>query len=133
MKGTYLKYYVMEKYKELTLKQLLLIVNENNDNLDYKSFKEKYQKHSEKELNDILNEFPNDQLFSEHVKNIKELLENKKIHISNENLLGNAIVVKKDEIDINEEEINLLDGNSVVVTEFERYDNHLFIKNYPTL
>lgn len=86
MKGTYLKYYVMEKYKELTLKQLLFIVNENNDNLDYKSFKEKYQKHSEKELNDILNEFPNDQLFSEHVKNIKELLENKKIHISNENL-----------------------------------------------
>ena len=131
MKGTYLKYYVMEKYKELTLKQLLFIVNENNDNLDYKSFKEKYQKHSEKELNDILKEFPNDQLFSEHVQNIKELLESKRLDISNEKLLDNAIIVKRDEFD--EEEINLLDGNSVVVTEFERYDNHLFIKNYPTL
>ena len=68
-----------EIQNELTLKQLLFIVNENNDNLDYKSFKEEYKKHSEKDLNEILNEFPNNQLFSEHVKTINELKKKKKM------------------------------------------------------
>ena len=63
--------------KKFTFKQLLFIVDENNDNLDYKSFKEKCENFTKKTLTEILEQFPKDQILSEYVKKIKENLEKK--------------------------------------------------------
>ena len=40
--------------RKFTLKQLLFIVNEDNDNLDYNSFKNNYEEHCKRDLKVIL-------------------------------------------------------------------------------
>ena len=118
--------------QNLTLKQLLFIVDENNDNLDYKSFKEKYENFTKKTLKEILEQFPKDQILSEYVKKIKENLEkNKTIQLE---LFGNELIVKKDDIDDSHDAYTFLnDDNSILVTELDRYDNHLFMEKRPKM
>ena len=110
--------------KGFTLKQLLFIADENNYNLDCKSFKEKYENISKRDLMEILADFPKDLLFSEHVKKIEDFLKEKK-DCSEKNYLAESIIVIKDEID----EKNFIE-NSVIVEESYRYDNHLYMEKF---
>ena len=118
--------------KSFTLKQLLFIVDENNDNLDYKSFKENYINFTKKNLIEILENFPNDQLLSEHVKKIEENLK-KKDPIQIESL-GNKIIVQKDYADDSQDAYTFLNNDdSTLVSELDRYDNHLFMEKRPNM
>lgn len=115
--------------KHFTLKQLLFIVNENNDSLDYASYKKKYESHCKKNLDELLNNFPDGLILSNHVKKIneclKKTLEGKDSSI--ENLLGDIFIVSKEETDDDGDCYSILNNDeTVLVTEDERYDNHLF-------
>jgi hypothetical protein len=118
--------------QKFTLKQLLFIVDENNDNLDYKSFKEKYENFTKKTLTEILEQFPKGQILSEYVLKIKENLEkNKTIELES---FGNKIIVKKEDADDSHDAYTFLNkDNSILVTELDRYDNHLFMEKRPTM
>ena len=116
--------------KQFTLKQLLFIADENNDNLDYKLFKEKYISFTQKTLTEILDQFPKDQILSECVQKIKENLDqDDSIQLES---LGNKIIVKKDDNDGPHDAYTFLnDDNSALVIELNRYDNHLIMKKRP--
>ena len=116
--------------EEFTLKQLLFIANENNDNLDYESFKKKYEEECKKNVSDLLNEFPDNQVLSDHVKRIKEYIDNNPKKISIENMLNKEILVTNDKTKENKDIYSLL-NDKILVTEFERYDNHLIVEKRP--
>ena len=120
-----------------SLKQLLFIANEENDNLEIEIFKKNFLEYSNKNLEDILKEFPDNQLLSEYVKKISECLEEMKNitkQTEDEKLSGNEIIVRKDDDEnelekniysiFNNEDLNLIDSIS-------RYDNHLFMEKRP--
>ena len=112
--------------KRFTLKQLLFLADENNDNLDYISFKEKYEDNCEKDLSEILNKFPENQLLSGHVKKIKECLENDSESISLEKVLNVKFIANKDDTGEKGNFYSILNDNNIaIVTESEKYDNHL--------
>ena len=121
-----------EIQKQFTLKQLLFIVNECNDNLDYVSFKKKYESHCKKNLDELLNQFPDDQPLSNHVKKIKEFLTKtlKGKETSIEEVLGDKFIVSKEESDDDDRDCYsiLNDEETVLVEEYERYDNKLFFE-----
>lgn len=119
--------------KEFTLKQLLFISNENNDELDYSSFKKKYEEYSKKDLRESLNEFPSNLLLSAHVEKIKECIEtnlNDKGDIYN--ILNNSNIVSKEDVDGGDIYSLLNDNNTIIVSQYERYNNHLLSKNRST-
>ena len=71
-----------------------------------------------------MKEFPENQILSEHVKIIKECLENnpKKKYIAN--LLNTKFIVYKDEIGDNKNIYSFLnDNNTILASEYERYNN----------
>lgn len=120
-----------------SLKQLLFIANEENDNLEIEIFKKNFLEYSNKNLEDILKEFPDNQFLSGFVKKIRECLEEMKNitkQTEDEKLSGNEIIVRKhdDENELekniysifNNEDLNLIDSIS-------RYDNHLFMEKRP--
>ena len=110
--------------KNFTIKQLLFITNEINDNLDCDSFKIKYENECKKDLSELLNEFPENQLLSEHVKKIKECLENNSEEMNVVKELNNQFIVYKDEIeDYKDMYSSLNDNKTMLVSEIERYDN----------
>ena len=51
--------------EEFTFKQILFIANENNDILDYESFKKKYEEECKKNINELLNELLDNQVLSD--------------------------------------------------------------------
>ena len=114
-----------------TLKQLLIISDENNDALDFKSFKEKYEKDSKKELSVLLQEFPDNQLLSEHVKKINECLNKSPERSFLEKVLNKETIVKKDDV---KEEVDFYTtlNDKAIVIEQERYDNHLIYEKRST-
>lgn len=58
--------------KKFTLKHLLFIANEENGNMDCELFPKKYEKKEcQKNLSELLKEFPENQILSDHVKLIK--------------------------------------------------------------
>ena len=120
-----------------SLKQLLFIANEENDNLEIEIFKKNFLECTNKNLEDILKEFPDNQLLSGYVKKIRECLEEMKNitkQTEDEKLSGNEIIVRKDDDEnelekniysiLNSEDLNLIDNIS-------RYDNHLFREKRP--
>ena len=121
-----------EIQKQFTLKQLLFIVNECNDNLDYVSFKKKYESHCKKNLDELLNQFPDDQPLSNHVKKIRECLTKtlKGKETSIEEVLGDKFIVSKEESDDDDRDCYsiLNDEETALVEEYERYDNKLFFE-----
>ena len=119
--------------RKFTLKQLLFIVNEDNDNLDYNSFKNNYEEHCKRDLKVILENFPENQLLSEYVKKIRDLINSSNKQTLLRNILENTFIVSKDENDDNRNFYEILnDDNTALVTEFERYDNHLIFEKKPT-
>ena len=105
-------------------------MNEYNNSLDYASFKEKYESHCKKNLDELLNNFPDGQILSNHVKKIneclKKTLEDKDSSI--ENLLGDVFIVNNEETDDDDGDCYSILNNeeTVLVTIDERYDNHLY-------
>ena len=118
--------------KQFTLKQLLFIVNEQNDELNYEVFKKNYENYSKKTLINILEEFPENQLFSKYIIKILEILKNKKDDELTNKYLNNVLIVKKDDFnEDNNNTFNLLeDENCFLTSEFERYDNHLYVEKF---
>ena len=115
--------------KRFTLKQLLFLADENNDNLDCISFKKQYKDNCEKDLSEILNKFPENQLLSGHVKKIKECLKNNSESISLEKILNVKFIVNEGAIGEKGNFYSILNDNNIaIVTESEKYDNHLFCK-----
>ena len=117
--------------KELTLKQLLFIVNENNDELDYNTYKKKYEEACGKDLRQLLNEFPGNQLLSAHVEKIKICIEKLKDNGYFYDFLNKSYIVSKGDIDIEDIYSFLNDNNTIIVGQSERYDNHVLSKNRP--
>jgi len=114
--------------------KVLFIANEENDNLEIEIFKKNFLECSNKNLEDILKEFPDNQLLSGYVKKISECLEEMKNitkQTEDEKLSGNEIIVRKDDDEnelekniysiLNNEDLNLIDSIS-------RFDNHLFME-----
>lgn len=117
--------------KEFTLKQLLFIANEQNDNLNYETFKSKYKNDCDKDLNVLLDLFPENQLLSEHVKKIRDYLKNNPERLSIKKILSNDYVVSKDDVETQENIYSLLNDNNFALVETERYDNHLICEKRP--
>ena len=110
--------------KRFNLKQLLIIVNEDNDNLNYESFKKKYEEECKKNVKDLLDEFPDNQLLSSHVKKIKEYIEKSPEKADIIKRLNTTLIVSKDEINDNKDIFSILnDDDLILVNEFERYNN----------
>ena len=111
--------------KKFTLKQLLFIANENNDNLDCDSFKIKYDEECKKNVSELLKEFPENQLLSGYVKIIKECIENNPKNTVITNILNTNFIAHKDEKEEDYKDIYsiLNDNNTILATEFERYNN----------
>ena len=81
-----------------------------------------------------MNNFPDGQILSSHVKKIneclKKALEGKDSFI--ENLLGDVIIVYTEETDDDGNCYSILNNDeTVLVIEDERYDNHLFYEKRP--
>ena len=119
--------------KKFKLKELLFIANENNDDLNFIQHKEQYKKCYESSLDELLNNFPKDQILSNLVQEIKEgleeekkiILERAKIKKSSDEILNNYYVsIAEDELpsSVNFDEAEL-DINE------EGYNNHVFEKN----
>ena len=119
--------------KKFKLKELLFIANENNDDLNFIQHKEQYKKCYESPLDELLNNFPKDQILSNLVQEIKEgleeekkiILERAKIKKSSDEILNNYYVsIAEDELpsSVNFDEAEL-DINE------EGYNNHVFEKN----
>ena len=115
----------------------LIMVKKKNDNLEIEIFKKNFLECTNKNLEDILKEFPDNQLLSGYVKKIRECLEEMKNitkQTEDEKLSGNEIIVRKDDDEnelekniysiLNSEDLNLIDNIS-------RYDNHLFREKRP--
>ena len=118
--------------KQFTLKQLLFIVNENNDNLRWDKFKESYENNSKKNIKQLLNEFPDNQLLSGYVKKIKECIEKNSQNSDIEKTLNKAVIVFKDEEGDNVDVYSKLNGDETsLVSEFERHDNHWILEKRP--
>lgn len=118
--------------KEFTFKQLLFIANENNDNLDYKSFKKEYEEQCKKSVSELLNEFPDNQLLSGCVKTIKECIDKNPEKIFIENALDSKFIVQKDEIGETKDIYSELDDDAtILVSEIRKYDNHVIIEKGP--
>ena len=118
--------------KEFTLKQLLFIANENNDQLEYSSFKKKYEEECKKTAIELLDEFPENQLLSGLVKKINECLKKNDEKDVIVKTLNSKFIVHKDENEYNNNINSILnDNNMILVNEFERYNNHLIIERRP--
>ena len=55
-----------------------------------------YEEECKKNVSDLLNEFPDNQVLSDHVKRIKEYIDNNPKKISIENMLNKEILVTND-------------------------------------
>ena len=122
--------------QKFTLKQLLFIANEENDNLNYIEFKKKYQHQENINLDEALDKFPDNQILSEYVKKINEGLKQIKISkkMTIEELFRNKIIVQKDDnYDDDKKDIYLLleNENNCLIEEIYRYDNHLIYEKGP--
>ena len=121
--------------KKFNLKQLLFIANEKNDDLTYNEFKNQYIKCENGDLDKIIDNFPENQFFSKYVLEIKRCLKIEKNLKENkdktsEEIIGNKILVKKDD-EINNNSSNLLEyPNAILITEKYRYNNHLIEEKY---
>ena len=113
--------------KEFNLKQLLFIANERNDNLNCDDYKKKYEEALNDDLDNLLENFPRNQILSELVMKIKDGIKlEKKLELNygknTEEILGRKTLVKKD--GINEESfIDNLDFP--LIFDNAKYDNHL--------
>ena len=104
-----------EIQKKFYIKQLLFIANEKNDELNCKEYKEQYLKCSEEKLENILKNFPQDQILSPLVEQIKEGLEEEKNLIleyekkakSDDNILNDFITKAEDELSFTKDFENL--------------------------
>jgi len=86
-----------KKQVKFSLKQLLFIANEENEALDCKSFKEKYNECEAATLDYMLQSFPQNQVLSSLVNEIRENFEEEAQLQSNyrktaENILGNEVI-----------------------------------------
>ena len=118
--------------KEFTLKQLLFIANEKNDELDCDSFKNKYKEECLKDISQLLKEFPDGLLLSDYVKKINECIEKNPEKKAIMKSLDFKLVVKKDEVEENKDIYSILNNNKIsLVTEFERYNNQLIFEKRP--
>jgi len=126
-----------KEQKKFTIKQLLFIANEKNDELDLNSYREKYKICTEIKLGKILDDFPDDQPLSNLVKEIKEGLEEerkyikeyKNIYIPYDEII-NEYVAKKNN---NDDYLSCLDDFENIQIDIENipYNNHLHDKtNY---
>ena len=118
--------------KEFTLKQLLFIANEKNDELDCDSFKNKYKEECLKNISQLLKEFPDGLLLSDYVKKINECIDKNPEKKAIMKSLDFKLVVKKDEVEENKDIYSILNNNKIsLVTEFERYNNQLIFEKRP--
>ena len=118
--------------KEFTLKQLLFIANEKNDELDCDSFKNKYKEECLKDISQLLKEFPDGLLLSDYVKKINECIDKNPEKKAIMKSLDFKLVVKKDEVEENKDIYSILNNNKIsLVTEFERYNNQLIFEKRP--
>lgn len=122
-----------KKQKEFSLKQLLFIANEDNDKLDCETFKKNYNECSNIELDIILEQFPQNQILSKLVNDIKndfkeEAMLKNNFKLKAEDILGNSIVSRikdiKDLISI--EEI----GNMQITISENSYNNYVYVRRY---
>ena len=115
-----------------TLKQLLFIADENNDNLEYDSFKKKYENDCSNDLIKLLQIFPDDQLLAAHVKKIKECIEKNPEKISLEKILNEALLINKDYFGEQGNIFSILDKyDKAILNRYERHDNHLIYEKKP--
>ena len=127
--------------KIFTLKQLLFIGNENNDNLDIHEYRNKFIQISNEEnnLDELFKSFNNNNILGELVNKIYTLLK-KELGLNFNNELKNIIVSKDDdakEADINEiidiEEIKGIDkkddDKKKSLNEFELLGEQFFIRD----
>ena len=118
--------------KEFTLKQLLFIANEKNDELDCDSYKNKYKDECLKSVGQLLKEFPEGLFLSEHIKKIGECIEKNPEKNTIMSALDFKFLVKKDEIEEDKDIYSILNNDNIIlVTEFERYNNQLIIERRP--
>lgn len=94
----YFEYFVYGKRQaKFSLKQILFIANEENEELDCNSFKEKYNECEAATLDYMLQSFPQNQVLSSLVNEIRENFEEEAQLQSNygktaENILGNEVI-----------------------------------------
>ena len=123
-----------KEQKKFSIKQLLFIANEKNDELDFNSYRNKYEKCSETKLEKILDDFPNDQPLSNLVKEIKEGLEEerqyikeyKNIYMPYDEIIDEYVAKKYD----NDDYLSCLNDFENIQMDIEHipYDNHLHDK-----
>ncbi len=113
------------------LKELLFIANEKNDELDCEQYKIEYEKCHNKTIDEMLNEFPTDQIFSKLILEIKEGFKeektlNKNFGKSAEEILGNNLISKiEDNIELFS--IEKLENMIITIPDYP-YNNHLYEK-----
>jgi hypothetical protein len=116
------------------LKELLFIANEKNDELNCEQYKIEYEKCQKKSIDEMLNKFPRDQIFSKLILEIKEGFEeektlNKNFGKSAEEILGNNLISKiEDNIELFS--IEKLENMIITILDYP-YNNHLHVnKSY---
>ena len=110
------------------LKDLLFIANEKNDELDCEQYKIEYEKFHSKSIDEMLNEFPSDQVFSKLILEIKEGFEEEKTENFNfgksaEEILGNYLI-SKIEGNIELFSIEKFENMYITIPDYH-YNNHL--------
>ena len=79
-----------------------------------------------------MDEFSDNQLLSGYVKNIKDLIKNNPKKSEIEEVLGNKFIVYKEENGENSDIYSILnDDDTILVSEFRRYDNHVIVEKGP--
>lgn len=115
------------------LKDLLFIANEENDNLKCEEYRNRYEKCGSKSVEEILKEFPTNQVLSDIIVEIKDGIEEEKSLKKNcseriEEIFANNLITR---IDDNKESISIEDLENMKITVDDyAYNNHIIEKKY---